>query len=115
FVERHRLPVLTSPKAKGVVRDDHPLCVGTIEGLGSARLYEWLETRDLVLMVGFDPVEFDRAWTAAAPVIHIGPLPNDDRYYPSAVELVGPIGASLGAIAGDPPAARDGDGGTKAF
>jgi len=48
-----------------------------------------------VLMVGFDPVEFDRDWMARAHVVHIGPLPNDDRYYPSEVEVVGRIDAVL--------------------
>ncbi len=98
FIEAWGMPAILSPKAKGLLRDDHPLCVGTIEGLGSAKLYEWIAGRDLVVMVGFDAVEFDRDWTAAAPVIHISPLPNDDRYYASAVEIVGPVSASLDAL-----------------
>lgn len=98
FVEAWGIPAIMSPKAKGLLRDDHPLCVGTIEGLGSAKLYDWIAGRDLVLMVGFDPVEFDRDWTAPAPVIHIGPLPNDDRYYAAAVEVVGPIADALDAL-----------------
>jgi len=99
LAEAWAIPTILSPKAKGLLRDDHPLSVGTIEGLGSAKLYEWIAERDLVLMVGFDPVEFDRDWTFTAPVIHIGPLPNDDRYYPAAVELVGDLPAALGALA----------------
>jgi acetolactate synthase-1/2/3 large subunit len=98
LIEAWAIPAILSPKAKGLLRDDHPLCVGTIEGLGSAKLYDWIAGRDLVLMVGFDPVEFDRDWTAAAPVIHLSPLPNDDRYYRSAVELVGPLPAALEAL-----------------
>ncbi|HEX9495624.1 MAG TPA: thiamine pyrophosphate-binding protein, partial [Candidatus Limnocylindria bacterium] len=76
FAEASGIPVVCSPKAKGLIRDDHPLCVGTIEGLGTAKLYDWLGTRDLVFMVGLDPVELDRDWTVPAPIIHIGPLPN---------------------------------------
>jgi acetolactate synthase I/II/III large subunit len=98
FVEAWGIPVVLSPKAKGLLRDDHPLSVGTIEGLGSAKLYEWVATRDLVVMVGFDPVEFDREWTAAAPVIHVSPLPNDDGYYRSAVELVGSVAGAFDAL-----------------
>lgn len=49
-------------------------------------------------MVGFDPVEFDRDWTAPAPVIHFSPLPNDDRYYPSAAEIIGAVPAALEAL-----------------
>jgi len=98
FVEAWGIPAILSPKAKGLLRDDHPLVVGTIEGLGSAKLYEWVARRDLVVMVGFDPVEFDRDWTSVAPVIHLSPLPNDDGYYRSAVELVGPVPGSLDAL-----------------
>lgn len=98
LVEAWAIPTILSPKAKGLLRDDHTLSVGTIEGLGSARLYEWIAERDLVLMVGFDPVEFDRDWTSKAAVIHIGPLPNDDRYYPAAVELVGDVPGVLAAL-----------------
>jgi len=98
LIEAWGIPAILSPKAKGLVRDDHPLCVGTIEGLGSAKLYEWIAGRDLVLMVGVDPVELDRDWPSSAPVIHLSPLPNDDRYYPSAVDVVGPVGAALDAL-----------------
>jgi acetolactate synthase-1/2/3 large subunit len=100
LIEAWGIPVILSPKAKGLVRDDHPLCVGTIEGLGSATLYEWIAGRDLVLMVGFDPVEFDRDWPSSAPVIHLSPLPNDDGYYQSAVEIVGSVPAGLEALCG---------------
>lgn len=110
LAERWRVPVMVSPKAKGIVREDHPLFLGTIEALGTGALYDYIDGCDLVLMIGFDPVEFDRDWTAPAKVVHIGPLPNADRYYPSAVELVGPVAsaiAALLAVAGPPTPKRD--------
>ncbi len=85
------VPVMASPKAKGVFREDHDLFIGTLEGLGTAYLYDYIDTCDLVVMVGLDPVELDRDWTAKARVVHIGPLPNDDRYYASEVEVVGRV------------------------
>ncbi len=89
------VPVMVGPKAKGIFPEDHDLFLGTIEGLGTPYLYDYIDTCDLVLMVGFDPVEFDRDWTAKARVVHIGPQPNDDRYYGSDVEVVGPVDAVL--------------------
>jgi acetolactate synthase-1/2/3 large subunit len=86
---------MVGPKAKGIFREDHPLFLGTIEGLGTAYLYDYVDTCDLVLMVGFDPVEFDRDWTAKAAIVHVGPLPNDDRYYGSEVEVVGRVDEAL--------------------
>lgn len=99
LAEKWSIPVIDSPKSKGVFREDHPLFLGTIEMLGTAKLYELLAKSDLVLMVGFDPVEFDRDWAVNAEVLHIGPLPNDDRYYHSSIEVVGPIHEALDAIA----------------
>jgi len=98
FVEAWGIPTILSPKAKGLLRDDHPLSIGTIEGLGSAKLYEWVAGRDLVIMIGFDPVEFDRDWASTAPVIHVSPLANDDRYYGSTIDVVGAVPASLDAL-----------------
>ena len=95
FAEAWCVPVMVGPKAKGVFREDHPLFLGTIEGLGTAYLYDYVDTCDLVIMVGFDPVEFDRDWTAKARVVHVGPLANDDRYYGSDVEVVGRIDDAL--------------------
>src|SRR5712691_3847417 len=49
-------------------------------------------------MIGFDPVEFDRDWTARARIVHIDVVPNDDRYYASDVEVVGPIDIALNRL-----------------
>jgi acetolactate synthase I/II/III large subunit len=95
LAEARGIPVMVSPKAKGVFPEDHELFLGTIEGLGTAYLYDYIDTCDLVLMVGFDPVEFDRDWAAKARIVHIGVVPNDDRYYGSEVEVVGPIDIAL--------------------
>src|SRR2546430_5306828 len=102
LAEAWSVPVMVSPKAKGIFREDHPLFLGTIEGLGTAYLYDYIDTCDLVLMVGFDPVEFDRDWTARARIVDIGVVPNDDRYYGSEVEVVGPIDAALERLSRDP-------------
>ena len=92
------IPVMVSPKSKGVFREDHPLFLGTIEMLGTAKLYEYVDDSDLVLMIGFDPVEFDRDWRASAKVVHIGMRPNEDRQYDSAVEVVGPLREGIDLI-----------------
>jgi acetolactate synthase-1/2/3 large subunit len=102
LAEAWSMPVMVSPKAKGIFREDHPLFLGTIEGLGTSYLYDYIDTCDLVLMIGFDPVEFDRDWTARAGVLHIGVVPNDERYYGSDVELVGPIDTALERLSPDP-------------
>lgn len=92
------IPVMVGPKAKGVFREDHPLFLGTIEALGTGRLFDYIAECGLVVMVGFDPVEFDRDWTAKAKTIHIGPLPNDDLYFRAEAQLVGPVSSGIQAL-----------------
>jgi acetolactate synthase-1/2/3 large subunit len=98
LAEEWSIPVMDSPKSKGVFREDHPLFLGTIEMLGTAKLYELIDSCDLVLMVGFDPVEFDRDWTAPAKIVHLNTVPNDDRHYRENVEIVGPIHEAIDAM-----------------
>jgi len=98
LAEEWSIPVIDSPKAKGVFPSDHPLFLGTIEMLGTATLYELVASSDLVFMVGFDPVEFDRDWTAPGKIVYLGIAPNDDRYYRDNVEVVGPIHEALDTI-----------------
>ena len=112
LAEGWSIPVIVTPKAKGVLPEDHPLFLGTIEMLGTDRLFALIEQCDLVMMIGMDPVEFDRDWIAAAKVVHIGPLPNDDLYFASEIELVGSVAQTLGALmeaAGTPSARWDDD------
>lgn len=98
FAETWRVPVMVGPKAKGLFREDHELFMGTIEMLGTGRLFDMIDDCDVVVMVGMEPVEFDRDWTASADIIHISPIANDDQYYRSDVELVGDTAAALAAL-----------------
>ena len=98
FAEEWSIPVIDSPKSKGVFREDSPLFIGTIEMLGTARLFDLIDTADLVFMIGFDPVEFDRDWTARAKVVHVNSVPNAERYYRENVEVIGPIHEAIDVI-----------------
>jgi acetolactate synthase-1/2/3 large subunit len=98
FADEWSIPVIDSPKSKGVFREDSPLFLGTIEMLGTARLFDVIESADLVFMVGFDPVEFDRDWTTRARVVHINTVPNAERYYRENVEIVGPIAEAFDVV-----------------
>lgn len=112
LAEEWSVPVMDSPKAKGAFPEDHPLFLGTIEMLGTGTLYDEIRRSDLVLMIGFDPVELDRDWPAGPDVVHIGPLPNGDRYYRGSVEVVGTIDEAIDAIrslAGTPRPKWSGD------
>src|SRR5207244_4304402 len=63
FVEALGAPVFVTPKAKGMLPEDHPQFFGVCAGLaGDAVIVEFLEKADLLVGVGFDPVESDKLW-----------------------------------------------------
>jgi len=103
LAEKLQIPVIVTPKAKGVMPENHELFIGTIEMLGTGYLCDLIQSSDLLIAVGFDAVELDRPWPAPIPMVHIDVTPNFDRYFPSNWDLVGPIGqilADIGAILG---------------
>ena len=78
FLERHRIPFVTTMMGKGVVPDDHPLHIGVV---GRAR-HRWVEAflagADLILGIGYDPVEIGyEDWMPKVPLIHIDGEPVD--------------------------------------
>jgi acetolactate synthase-1/2/3 large subunit len=64
LVDHLGAPTLTTPRAKGVIPEDHPLAAGVFSG---GRLEEELLGRaDSVLAIGLDSTEvLPRAWKAA--------------------------------------------------
>ena len=99
LAERAGLPVVVSPKAKGILAEDHPYFAGTIDMACNAFLWDFLGQSDLILAIGFDAVELIKSWRLKALVIHIDAVPNTDQIYPAEIELVGSIPAIVSHIA----------------
>jgi len=94
FCGRLDCPVLVTYKAKGVVPDSHPRTAGLFTGgtLESA----CIERADLIVLIGLDPVELiPRAWRYQAPVLDIGLAARPVHYVEPAVEIYGPLAATL--------------------
>jgi acetolactate synthase-1/2/3 large subunit len=85
--------------AKGVIAEDHPFYAGTLDMACNQVLWDFLERADLLLCAGFDAVELIKPWTLSVPTIHIDSTPNTDQIYPADLELVGPVGGILDALA----------------
>ena len=92
-------PVVVAPMAKGIIAEDHPHYAGTLDMACNEFLWSFLAGCDLLLAAGFDAVELIKPWTLKMPTIHIDATPNTDQVYPAELELVGPIGAILEALA----------------
>jgi acetolactate synthase-1/2/3 large subunit len=101
FLERNRIPFATTAMAKGLVDDDHPLALGCIERACRQVQRAFLKTADLVVGIGYDPVEVEyEAWAGAVPVLHLDIAPADtDGSVRIAGEVVGDLDAALAALA----------------
>lgn len=98
LAERVGCPVVVSPKAKGILPEDHPAFAGTIDMACNQVIWKFLATCDLILAVGFDAVELIKTWQLSVPVIHVDTTPNTDQVYPADIELVGSIPDILTAL-----------------
>jgi len=65
LIAKLQSPFLVTPKVKGIVPEDHPLFLGIASGMAIDRdIVETIKLADLILGIGFDPVECDKAWFA---------------------------------------------------
>ncbi len=99
------LPVVETFQAAGVVSrelEDH--FVGRVGLFRNQPGDVLINHADVVVTVGFDPVEYDPRlwnWHPGRPLIHIDELPADiDNHYQPTLELRGDIAATLTALAG---------------
>jgi acetolactate synthase I/II/III large subunit len=100
FVERLGVPVFVTPKAKGLLPEDHPLFCGVCAGVaGDALVVAMLERADLLVGVGFEPVESDKLWHQSQPLVSIGPVSIAHRAFRPRQEAVGDVPATLAALA----------------
>ncbi len=102
LAEKLGAAVLLTAAAKGVVRDDHPLCAGSSLQLPPTQ--QLLSTADVVIAAGTELAETD-CWIERLPIT--GKLIRIDldpaalhRDYPAAVALQADAGATLSALAG---------------
>lgn len=100
-IERHRLPFATTTMAKGLVADDHPLCLGCIERARRQIQREMLRRADLIVGLGYDVMEVEyEAWIGGVPLLAVDVDPVDaDRSVMVAHEVVGDLDASLARLA----------------
>jgi acetolactate synthase-1/2/3 large subunit len=110
--EKHGMPIVLTPMAKGLVSEDHPWYAGVLFHALSDKVAETHSQADLVVAAGYDPVEFNyEDWMPEVPLIHMDSTEADiDRkLYPEVLDVVGDIGASLERLAALPPLGSDWD------
>jgi acetolactate synthase-1/2/3 large subunit len=104
LIAKARLAIVGTYQAAGVVPRERLDCYGGRVGLFHNQPADrLLDAADLVITVGFDPVEYDPAlWNRGRvrKLIHIDCVASDiDRDYRPDIELLGDASATLGALA----------------
>src|SRR5579872_2217357 len=91
LIDRLQAPFLVTPKAKGIVSEDHPLFLGVASGMAIDRdILDTIHAADLILAIGFDPVECDKTWFAKTNVVSIDSASMcEGEYQP--VEAIGDV------------------------
>jgi acetolactate synthase-1/2/3 large subunit len=84
FLNICKMPVVLTPMAKGLIPEDHPCYTGVLFHSLSDYLEDIYEKSDLVIGIGYDPVEFNyEAWMPDVPLLHFDTretdLPPKDR------------------------------------
>ena len=71
------------------------MCAGVS---GDGAIVDFFAQADLLVGVGFEPVESDKLWHQTMPIVSIGPLSIAAGEFRPALELVGEVSASLAAL-----------------
>ena len=100
FVDRMGLPTFVTPKAKGIVSEDDAPFAGVCAGVaGDAVIVEFLESADLLVGIGFEPVESDKLWHHTCRLVSVGPMTISARAFRPHAEAVGDLATTLDALA----------------
>ncbi len=102
FCETYNVPFVTTYKAKGIVPENHPLCLrsGGLSPLADKYLLPFIQASDLVICVGYDPIEMRPGWRdiwdpAQTNVIDITAEPNHHYMHQATLNFIADTGATL--------------------
>ena len=104
FVHATSAPLITTYKAKGVVREDDPLALGGagLSPKADSHLLPLLRQADLVVLAGYDPIEMRTGWrnpfAANQRVVEFSAVPNTHYMHRAGISFVGHVGAGLDAL-----------------
>lgn len=99
LAESLNAPVITTPKGKGALADDHPLAAGTLGLTRTDPVYEILDEADCIIALGFDVVELVKPWDQTQALIWLAPWANDAPRIESVVDFVGPMAPVMAQLA----------------
>jgi acetolactate synthase I/II/III large subunit len=91
FLEDYRMPVVITPMAKGIIPENHPCYAGVLFHSLSDYLDDIFGNCDLVIGIGYDPVEFNyESWLPDVPLVHFDILKTEIPSGINMIEYTGP-------------------------
>jgi len=98
LIDQLQAPFLVTSKAKGIAREDHPLFAGVASGMAIDReIVETVRAADLILGIGFDPVECDKTWFADVPMVALDTASMSEGGY-GPLEAIGALHSLLAQL-----------------
>jgi len=95
FATNFNIPVITTYKAKGMMDENHPLCLGGagLSPLADQHLVPFVAQSDLIICVGYDPIEMRPGWRdiwdpRTKNVIDITAAPNHHYMHSASLSFV---------------------------
>lgn len=91
LVDTIQVPFVVTAKAKGILSEDHPLFLGVASGMAIDRdILETIRSADLLIGIGFDPVEVDKTWFSEMRVASLDSISMaEGDYHP--FEVIGDL------------------------
>ncbi|MEP1327597.1 thiamine pyrophosphate-binding protein [Pseudophaeobacter sp.] len=112
FLETHQIPFVTTYKAKGILPEDHPLCLGGagLSPLADKYLLPLVQQSDLILGLGYDPIEMRPGWRDVwdpprQRMIDITPVSNTHYMHQASLAITAALAPTLQALAPAQPGA----------
>jgi acetolactate synthase-1/2/3 large subunit len=106
WLDAWNLPVVVTPKVKGIVDETTANFVGVISGMAAdGVMCDALAASDCLIGFGLDPVEIDKTWHVELPIHWILEAPNVGGLVPPGAALADHA-RLLDALAAQPPPAR---------
>jgi acetolactate synthase I/II/III large subunit len=91
LIGKLQAPFLVTPKAKGIASEDDPLFAGVASGMAIDKdVVETIRAADLILAIGFDPVECDKTWFASVEIASLDAVSMAEGEY-RPMEAIGDI------------------------
>ena len=91
FLDAFKMPVVITPMSKGLIPEDHPCYAGVLFHSLSDYLEDIYEKSDLVIGIGYDPVEINyEAWMPDIHLLHFDTRETDMASKANVTQFIGP-------------------------